>query len=109
MASSFYLKQGDRLPVISATLTELTGSAVDLTGCTVQIRWKVNDGTAAAVTRSATVTSAATGAVEYAWASGDTDTVGTYDLEWVVTYASGKIRTFPAEDYNTFVISRKIS
>jgi hypothetical protein len=47
----------------------------------------------------ATVVDAANGVVEYQWVTGDTDTAGRFDIEWEVTWADGRIQTFPGEGY----------
>jgi len=45
------------------------------------------------------VGSAVRGRVKYSWSATDTDTAGTYESEVQVTFANGKIRTFPSDGY----------
>jgi hypothetical protein len=46
----------------------------------------------------------ATGRVTYDWAVNDLNTAGEYKAEVEVTWASGDIQTFPADDYLTIVV-----
>ena len=39
------------------------------------------------------------GRVKYVWQTGDTDTAGTFQGEFEVTYTSGEIETFPNDGY----------
>lgn len=81
------LKKNDRLPLARAELTDANGAALDLTGATVTFkmrRWGTE--TLKIASASATVIDAPGGVVQYSWAAGDTDTPGTYDGEFVVTY-----------------------
>lgn len=95
MTPDFSLVQGDRAPSITATLTDATGAAVNLTGGTVTFKMRILDESRPAITGVATIVNAATGAVRYDWASGDTDTPGVYLASWTLTLA-GKPQTFPA-------------
>ena len=37
--------------------------------------------------------------MKYVWQTGDTDTAGTFQGEFEVTYTSGEIETFPNDGY----------
>lgn len=67
-----------------------TGLVMDLTGCTVVFRMSFAN--AAAITRNATVTSAAGGVVEYAFATGEL-VQGSLELEATVTQAGVVLTT----------------
>lgn len=97
--ASFYLKQGDRLPRLRATLKNGGNAAIDLTGATVQFRMRLKGGTDLAVDAPATVTGATVGEVEYAWADGDTDDVGQFDCEFIVTFPGDLVQTIPPQDF----------
>lgn len=94
--ADFYIKQGDLLPIMTATLADAHSDPVDLTGATVTLRMsnratgenKISSG-------SCVVVDATAGAVSYAWVSGDTDTAADYDAEFRATFLGGKRETFP--------------
>jgi hypothetical protein len=46
-------------------------------------------------TGNVVVDTASSGDVSYEWQSGDTDAIGTYYGEFVVTYSDGTVETFP--------------
>lgn len=90
---SFSIKQHDTSPSYTATL------GVNLTGATVKFIMRLPGSSSTKVSESATITGATAGQVQYAWASGDTDTAGLYAAEWEVTFAGGVKQTYPGEDY----------
>lgn len=106
MASTVHVKTGDRLPSIAATLSRVDGSAVDLTGATVKFLMRRRAGLAAVVDGTAVITGTAT--VRYDWGAGETATVGTYQAEFQVTYANGKLETFPNDGYIAVVVTDDI-
>jgi hypothetical protein len=91
---AFSIKQNDTSPSLQATLKDASLSPVDLTGATVMFHMKSVDGTVK-VDQQMTITDDTGGVVQYDWQSGDTDTVGTYYVEFEVTYADSSIETFP--------------
>lgn len=96
------MKRNDREPAFKARILH-NGAAVDLTGSTVKFIMKLDSASASAEPKvdaeADIVGDAEDGIVEYAWADGDTDTIGTYRAEFEVTFASGKTRSFPSADY----------
>jgi len=101
----FQIRAGDRLPAISATVTDgrptLTspqGSPVDLSGASVRFVMVALDSGTLAVDAKATVVDAAAGTVRYDWAEGDTDAAGAYLGEWQITFADGRRLTVPNGD-----------
>lgn len=94
--ADFTIKQGDVLPIITATLTDENGDAMDLTGVArVDFQYRRKGGSTV-TTRTATVTDAANGGVEYAWVSADTATPGLMYAEWRVDYdGAGTYLTHP--------------
>lgn len=70
----------------------LGGVPLDLTDCAVQFKARKLGETTLKVNATADIVGAPTlGIVEYVWLSGDTDTVGLFDAEWVVTTPSGVV------------------
>ena len=47
------------------------------------------------VNETMTIVDSPNGIVKYDWQTGDTDTVGTYNVEFQVTYSDTTIETFP--------------
>ncbi len=88
------IKENDRLPVVNAILRQ-AGQPINLTGSTVKfIMADAYTGTVK-VNASCSVTNATGGAVSYAWAAGDTDTVSSYKAEFQITDSNGKTLTCP--------------
>ena len=96
--TTFDIKRNDLQPYLYVTMQSSTGTAIDLTGATIVATMKdIESGTLKINRQSAgvTATSASTGAVQYEWQSGDTDTTGNYHFEFEVTPASGGKFTLP--------------
>jgi hypothetical protein len=101
----FSIKRRDRVPSISATLTDSQGAPVDLTSATVKFIMSLSPGGGTPTLNVAAIlVSAPAGAVRYDWAVGDTAASGSYVAEWEVTYSNGKKQTFPSVGYNTISI-----
>ena len=99
--TNFYIKQGDRLPSIQATLQDGKGVAVPLTSgvtsVTFRMRWSTVIKSGPAV-----IVDAANGVVRYDWAVGDTDRSAVYSAEFEVLWAAdGKRETYPNQEYIT--------
>lgn len=93
---AFHLKQGDRRPYLALQLTDADGAAVSLVDATgVVLRWTEPDGTARE--EDLTVTNAGEGRVQYAWQAGDTDDIGRYLADVVVTWPGDEQQTFPPQ------------
>jgi len=107
MSSVFTIKRGDTGPALEVTLRDATGAAVDISGnLGVQFQMKErqhkdNDRVDLVVDAAATVVDAPGGIVKYVWTSSDTDEIGEYVAEWVVTAADGSERTFPTPGFTT--------
>lgn len=98
------MTQGDTAPALAATFTsDADGTVpVDLTGATVVFWMRAVDGTVLVDDASVTVTDASAGTVSYAWASGDTGTVGRHAARFKVTYSDGTVGHFP--NYEDLVV-----
>jgi len=96
---TFYVKQNDTSPDMLATLQDADGNAINLTAASVRFHMRPVGGGAIVVDQAATVVTALDGLVRYNWIADDTDTVGSYQAEFEVTYADASIETFPNDGY----------
>lgn len=108
MAETFYLKSNDTSPSLLYALAPLS---TDLTGAAVCFNMRPATGGAVKVSRAAAVVVTETGTptVRYDWTAQDTDTSGTYDGEFEVTYAGGAVETFPNTGFIKIVIAKDIA
>lgn len=98
--SYFYIKQNDTSPSFLITCKDGAGTVVPIVGATVVFNMRAKDSTDMKITRGACeVVDGAAGTARYLWQVGDTDTVGTYEAEFEVTFADGKVETFPNRGY----------
>ena len=93
---AFHIKRGDTSPAIRYALDPAT---VVLTGATVRFQMRARNGAVLMDVAALVVTATGTPTVEYSWQAGDTATAGLYEAEFRVTYADGKIETFPNEGF----------
>ena len=96
---TFYVKQNDTSPAMLATLQDADGNAINLTGATVRFHMRAVGSTQVVVDQAATVVTPLEGIVRYNWAADDTDTIGSYQAEFEVTYFDASIETFPNDGY----------
>lgn len=95
----FVIKAGDRLPSMSATLSDANG-VLNLTGCTVTFRYAPADKNSITAPRDklAVIVDAPNGKVRVDWADGDTNPAGYYEGEFLLTAVGGQY-TFPNRGY----------
>lgn len=96
---AFKIKQNDTSPIILATLKDGNDAVIDLTGTSVRFHMKKYRATTTKVDAAATIVGEDLGTVKYVWQSSDTDTVGSYQAEFEVTFSDGTVETFPNTDY----------
>ena len=104
---TFYIKKDNTSPSITSNLKDYQNNAISVAGASVRFHMLDLDGTTK-VDAAGSVTDGANGIVQYDWVSGDTDTIGTYNVEWEVTYGDGTIETFPNSDYEIVVVVDKL-
>lgn len=110
MADVFLLVQGDLEPSILLTLRDTTGAVVDLSvAANVKLRFADAHRTELWV-RDVEIQDAAGGVVFYDWRAGDTDVVGYYLGQVVVTWTGSPERpqTYPASGLIYVLVGPKL-
>lgn len=102
---TFFIKTGDTSPIIQYALLPVT---VVLTGATVKFQMRTKGGAIVTDATAVIITATGTPTVEYSWQAADTATAGLYEAEFRVTYANGKIGTFPNNGFILINISEDI-
>ncbi len=106
---AFTIKENDTRPAYVAALKDDYGlpseSAINLTAATsVKFKMRPVAGGALKVDGTMTIVSAAAGTVQYVWIAADTDTVGTFDVEYEITWSDGGVETVPNDGYDTVIV-----
>jgi hypothetical protein len=105
---TFYIKQNDTASFLTRDLKDAFGSPVNVTGASVVFSMRVKPAGTMKITRQdGVIVNAGIGRVRYEWNSGDgdTNTADEYEGEFQVTYANGKIQTFPNDGHIPIVIT----
>lgn len=105
---AFYIRQNDTSPALTATLTDYNDNPINLNLASVRIHLKDLSGTIK-VDAECTIDDAVAGIVSYAWDAADTDTPGTYYLEFEVTYSDASIETFPNKGNLSVVVTKELN
>src|SRR5687767_9479024 len=99
VVATVHMKRGDTAPAFRARCLD-GDTPVNLTGSTVRFIMEDASGVTTVDAAAAPDDQAAQpGWVQYAWSTGDTDTIGAYRAELEVTFPDGTIQTFPQDDY----------
>ena len=99
MTINLFVKSGDTLPAVITSLSDATGSPIDLTTALSVTFSMALEGSADLTVASASaefVGARTTGVVQYPWGAGDTDVPGLYEAAFTVTWPGGN-QTFPSE------------
>lgn len=105
---AFRIKQNDTSPSLEATLSDANLVPVNITSATVMLHMKALGGSVV-LDEQMTITDAVGGVVQYDWQAGDTSTVGTYYVEFEVTYSDASVETFPNTGSLPLVITRELN
>jgi len=106
---SFRIKQGDTVPALRVSLLNGTDNAISLDGASVRFHMRAIGSLSILIDSSVSVIDAGSGVIQYDWVAGDTSLIGSYQAEFQVTYADGKIETFPNSEYISVEIIDDIS
>lgn len=109
MADPFRIKESDSAPAYVAVLKSsygLPGEAPINLSAATSVKFlmrsvNLSDDDPPKVTANCTITDAVNGIVTYQWTGSDTDTSGTYNVEFQITWGDGRIQTIPNADYLT--------
>lgn len=107
--ADYSCKQGDVLPLLTDTLTYSDGTAVNLSGASVQFVMRAPTAASVTTQAAATITNAGAGGVSYTFTATDTATAGAYLGNWAVTFATGQLMTFPTVGYLDIVIEENLT
>ncbi len=105
------LKKNDLQPYYSAQAKDASGAVIPLTGASIVCTMKQMGVSTPKIDRQSTginITDAGNAEFEYQWQSGDTDTVGTFQIEFEITPASGGKFTLPADEKARVVIGESL-
>lgn len=97
MADKILLVQGDTAPPLNVTLTDTnTGSAINITGATVRLKFRALGSETLTATLVGSVTDGAAGKVSFFWSDDPTalaGDAGDYEAEIEVTYSDSTVQT----------------
>jgi hypothetical protein len=97
------IKAGDTYPALVTTLEE-NGGPLDLTGA-VTITMRMASSSVSMTDLVCSVVGDPTnGVVEYEWEPGDTDTPGTYKVDFVIDFGSDLLQSAPNDSEKEVVI-----
>ena len=106
MSDTFEMKSGDRKRAIKYKTSDYAASSAKFLGASVQFRMMDPSGTV--VVNSAGVVLDDDGILGYAWGAGETDTVGSYRGEFVVTFTDGLEDTYPSFGFIPVRINQEV-
>lgn len=95
MLDTFFIKRGDTGPDLQRQLLDESGNPLNLSSATVRFNMQLKGGAVAISRAAATIVNASTGIVKYSWQAGDTDTAGSYEGEFEITYPDSSVETVP--------------
>ena len=93
--AKFILKRNDTTPSLEAQLLRGTSDLVVLAGATVVFNMRSSFGVVVTERANVTIVDALQGIVRYDWVPSDTSETGAFIGEFEVTFADGKVETFP--------------
>lgn len=97
MAATFYIKRNDHRPPIEAALKQANGAPINLEHATV--KFIMSNDAGIKVEAPAQIIDATNGVVKYDWQEGDTDTAGSYQAEFEITFQDEDLMTVPNAEY----------
>lgn len=99
MSADLTIGQGLTSPVLTQTITDAGGSALNLTGGSVQFVMRRLSAASPTVNAACALADAPAGQVSYNWSTADTATPGLYMGQFLCTLSSGATYAFPNEGF----------
>ena len=106
MTQTFEMKSGDRKRALKYKTSDHAAGSARFLGASVQFR--MMDPSGAVVVSAAGVVLDDDGILGYAWGAGETDTVGSYRGEFVVTFSDGLEDTYPSFGFIPVRINQEV-
>jgi hypothetical protein len=100
----FSIKKNDTLPALKLQFKNDNSVPINLSGCSIVFNYRLRQSNSFVVSRSVPVEDPLNGIAQYVWVNGDTDNLGVYIGEFVITFPSGKELTFPEDTYIIFEV-----
>jgi hypothetical protein len=107
--SDFISKQGDSGQVMTATLLDTSGNALNLTGASVTFVSRAMTAIGPTTNLAATIVNGPTGSVSYTTTPADTAAAGRYTVEWHYTLSGGQRGTWPVDGYQEWLIGENLT
>jgi hypothetical protein len=104
MPADITMHKGDSRPYLNATLKDGAGQPLDLTRCTVQFRASAGPGTTRIIDSACVVVDAPSGRVKYVWGPTDTQTLGTFQAYFLVTFPDLSVETVPKDPLTLAIV-----
>lgn len=105
MAETFYIKRNDTAPILTQTLTDAAGEAIDLTGATVNFHVNNRRGVNV-IDAGMTILNATAGIVTYTFG---VIAAGNYEFEVEATMADTSVETFPNAGFDILIVERDLA
>lgn len=112
--SKFIIKRNDTAPTMEARLIGKSQQPVPLLGATVVFNMRSISGAVVVDRGAVVVLDGDTGLIRYDWSVNDTARSGSYQGEFEVTFADGKVETFPKSEstvsnFITIIVSEDVA
>lgn len=104
----FTIKKGDTKPDLEVTFTQGGSALTEISSAIMYMRHRQGDRTLVLDGVALEASDESSGVWKYDWQSGDTDTYGSYDVEFKLTLDDGSIVTVPTHGYERIVVGQDL-